>query len=128
MNVIITSFSYLDGYPADTSPHGGGFILDCRLLHNPYIIAELKDRSGKEQPVIEYLDQQPDVQEFAKLTFSLVDMAIERYQKRSFDYLSIGFGCTGGKHRSVYMAERLAKHIHEKFPEVEVAVRHTKGW
>ena len=128
MRVKITSFSYRDGYPADTSSHGGGFVFDTRLLYNPGLIAELLDYHGKEQPIIDYLDKQPDVQKFAEHVFAIIDLAIKNYQTRGYDYLSVSFGCTGGKHRSVYMAEHLARHVQDEFPGVEVDIIHTKGW
>jgi RNase adaptor protein for sRNA GlmZ degradation len=69
--------------------------------------------NGKHKPVIEYLDQQSDADEFLNNTFSLVDMSVDKYEERNFSHLLVSYGCTGGQHRSVYCAERLAEHLRE---------------
>ncbi len=122
--VEIYSFSYKKGYPQDLSGNGGGFIFDCRALHNPGIYKMYKDLTGKDAPVIEYLESRGEVQPFLHGVWTLTDPAIERYLSRGFTHLQIGFGCTGGQHRSVYSAEHTATHVRELFPEVEVRVIH----
>ena len=79
--------------------------------------------TGKDAPVIDYLNQQESVHQFLASVLSLVDASIGNYQQRGFKNLMISFGCTGGQHRSVYLAEQLAKRLRAR-NGVEVAVRH----
>ena len=123
LTVHINSFSYKHGIPDDPNGHGGGYVFDCRVISNPGKIEAYKCLTGKEKPVIEYLDQQGDVNEFLGNAFSLVDMSVDRYDERNFSHLMVGFGCTGGQHRSVYCAERLATHLRES-QNVQVTLWH----
>ena len=113
LTVAINSFSYNHGIPDDPHGHGGGYVFDCRAITNPGRLEQYKEMNGKHKPVIEFLDQEADANEFLSNTFSLVDMSIDNYEKRSFSHLLVSFGCTGGQHRSVYCAERLAEHLRE---------------
>jgi aminoglycoside/choline kinase family phosphotransferase len=113
LTVNINSFSYKHGIPEDPSGHGGGYVFDCRAISNPHHVEQLKDLNGKDKPVIEYLEQQSDVNEFLNATFSLADMSVDKYEERNFSHLRVSYGCTGGQHRSVYCAERLADHLRE---------------
>jgi aminoglycoside/choline kinase family phosphotransferase len=113
LTVNINSFSYKHGIPEDPSGHGGGYVFDCRAISNPHHVEQLKDLNGKDKPVIEYLEQQSDVNEFLSATFSLADMSVDKYEDRNFTHLRVSYGCTGGQHRSVYCAERLAEHLRE---------------
>ncbi len=124
LTVEVFSFSYKKGYPEDFSGNGGGFMFDCRSLHNPGRYAQYKTLTGKDKPVIDFLEKRGEIQAFLKKAWSLTDPAIERYISRGFTRLQIGFGCTGGQHRSVYSAERTASHIKEIFPEVNVKLIH----
>ncbi len=109
LTLSIRSFGYpKGGYPADTGGHGGGHVFDCRFLDNPGRDAEFRDQSGLDTGVIEFLEGREEVHTFYEHARSIVSASIERYLERGFDSLSVGFGCTGGQHRSVYMAERLA--------------------
>ena len=124
LTVEINSFSYKkSGIPKDKSGHGGGFVFDCRALPNPGRYAEYKQLSGKDQPVIDFLQREPAVHDFLEHIYKIIDPAIENYLERGFDYLSINFGCTGGQHRSVYCAENLYKHLKEKY-NIHVSLCH----
>jgi aminoglycoside/choline kinase family phosphotransferase len=113
LTVSINSFSYKHGIPEDPNGHGGGYVFDCRVISNPGKLEQYKEMNGKDKPVIEYLDHQSDVNEFLNNTFSLVDMSVDKYEERNFSHLLVSYGCTGGQHRSVYCAERLAEHLRE---------------
>lgn len=122
--VKVFSFSYKKGYPDDFTGNGGGFMFDCRSMHNPGRYAEYKSLTGLDKEVIEFLEKRGEVGKFVAQAFNMVLPAVERYKKRGFTDLQIGFGCTGGQHRSVYCAEALSKKIKERFPEVGVEVIH----
>ena len=124
LTVEVFSFSYKKGYPDDFSGNGGGFMFDCRALHNPGRYARFKSLTGRDEAVKDFLEERGEIQSFLKSAWSLTDAAVERYISRGFSKLQIGFGCTGGQHRSVYSAESTAKHISELFPEVNVRLVH----
>src|SRR5579859_47474 len=121
--VRIFSFSFHRGLPKDESGHGGGFVFDGRSLPNPGREERFKTLTGKDAPVIDYLNQQESVHQFLASVMSLVDASVSSYRQRGFKSLMISFGCTGGQHRSVFLAEQLAKHFRST-NGVEVAVRH----
>ena len=121
--VRIFSFSFHRGLPKDESGNGGGFIFDGRSLPNPGREERFKTLTGKDAPVIDYLNQQETVHQFLASVLSLVDSSISSYQQRGFKNLMVSFGCTGGQHRSVFLAEQLAKRLRGK-NGLEVAVRH----
>jgi RNase adaptor protein for sRNA GlmZ degradation len=121
--VRIFSFSFHGGLPKDESGNGGGFIFDGRSLPNPGREERFKMLTGKDAPVIDYLNQQDSVHQFIAAVLSLVDATISNYQQRGFKNLMVSFGCTGGQHRSVYLAEQLAKRLRGR-NGVEVRVRH----
>ena len=121
--VRITSFSFHRGLPKDDTGHGGGFIFDGRSLPNPGREERFKALTGKDAPVIDYLNQQESVHQFLASVMSLVDASANNYQRRGFKHLMVSFGCTGGQHRSVYLAEQLAKHLRGR-SGVEVVVQH----
>jgi len=121
--VRIFSFSFHHGLPKDESGNGGGFIFDGRSLPNPGREERFKTLTGKDAPVIDYLVQQESVHQFLASVLSLVDSSISNYQQRGFKNLMVSFGCTGGQHRSVFLAEQLAKRLRNR-NGVEVAVRH----
>lgn len=124
LTVRIGSFSYKHGYPEDEGGHGGGFVFDCRAIHNPGRYAEYTELCGFDDDVIRFLEDVPEVEDFWKHVRAMVDAQVREYLKRSFTSLSVYFGCTGGQHRSVYYAERLARHLRKKFPEVNVILTH----
>lgn len=123
LTIRIQSFSYKNGYPADDSGHGGGFVFDCRALPNPGKVDELKILTGKDQRVMVYMQQFDEVSRFLQQVYALTDAMIERYIQRDFEYCSVSFGCTGGQHRSVYCAEQLARHVSENY-DIKIELRH----
>jgi aminoglycoside/choline kinase family phosphotransferase len=124
LTVTIGSFSYKHGYPDDAAGHGGGFVFDCRALHNPGRYADYAELCGCDAPVAEFLSREPEVAEFWARVSGLVDAQVETYLKRGFSSLSVHFGCTGGQHRSVFLAERLAAHLADRYPRVNVMLSH----
>ena len=125
LTVRIFSFSFHHAMPADEAGNGGGFVFDARSLPNPGREEQFRTLTGKDAAVIEYLDGQPSVREFFGHAVSLVDASVAAYQGRGFSNLMVSFGCTGGQHRSVYLAEQLAKHLRDT-ASVEVVVRHAE--
>jgi aminoglycoside/choline kinase family phosphotransferase len=123
LTVRVNSFSFHRGLPADETGNGGGFIFDGRGLPNPGREEQFKPLTGKDVPVIEYLEQQESVRQFLASVIALVDSSIASYQSRGFKNLMVSFGCTGGQHRSVYLAEQLAKHLRGS-NGVEVVLHH----
>jgi RNase adaptor protein for sRNA GlmZ degradation len=123
LTVMINSFSYKRGIPIDESGHGGGFSFDCRALNNPGRYEQYKRLTGKDLKVIEFLEKEDDVHKFIKNVKGIVEISIENYLERSFSNLMINFGCTGGQHRSVYMAEYFANYLKNKY-NVNVVLRH----
>lgn len=131
LTVKICSFSYRKGIPEDSSLHGGGFVFDCRGIDNPGRHDQYKEIHGRDKPVMEYLERQTKMQDYLNSVFDIVDISVEEYIKRGFDYLSVNFGCTGGQHRSVYAADALARHLRNKY-KVNIDLCHreqeAKGW
>ena len=123
LTVDITSFSYKKGYPLDHSGNGGGFVFDCRSVRNPGRYDQYKPLTGKDQAVIRFFEEDSDMEDFLKPVFSIVERSVEKYLDRRFTHLSVSFGCTGGQHRSVYSAERLAAYLQNKY-QVRVVVHH----
>jgi aminoglycoside/choline kinase family phosphotransferase len=123
LHVEINSFSYRRGIPLDKSTNGGGFVFDCRAIHNPGRYQEYVEMTGKDQPVIDFFKEKSEMDEFLQSVFAIVNMSVDKYIKRKFTNLQVSFGCTGGRHRSVFSAESLAKHLREKF-DVNITLRH----
>jgi RNase adaptor protein for sRNA GlmZ degradation len=123
LTVRVFSFSFHRGLPQDETGNGGGFVFDGRSLPNPGREERFKTLTGKDAAVMDYLNQQESVHQFLANTISLVDASVTMYQRRGFKHLMVSFGCTGGQHRSVYLAEQLAKHLRGK-DGVDVVVHH----
>jgi aminoglycoside/choline kinase family phosphotransferase len=123
LTVRVFSFSFHRQAPSDGTGHGGGFVFDARGLPNPGREERFRALTGKDAAVIEYLNQEESVHQFLANAVSLVEASVASYLKRGFSSLMVSFGCTGGQHRSVYLAERLAKRL-RGMAGVEVVVRH----
>lgn len=121
--VKVYSFSYRKGIPEDDSGNGGGYVFDCRSTHNPGRYEPYKKLTGLDEPVIRFLEDDGEILAFLDNVYQLADTHVRRYVQRGFTSLMFCFGCTGGQHRSVYSAQHLAEHIHEKFG-IEVHICH----
>ncbi|HKV90921.1 MAG TPA: RNase adapter RapZ [Candidatus Angelobacter sp.] len=120
----IFSFSFhRSTLPKDESGHGGGFVFDARGLPNPGREERFKDLTGKDAPVVEFLEEKASVHEFLADAMRMVEGSVKNYLQRGFKSLTVSFGCTGGQHRSVYLAEALAKHF-QSWAGVEIRLRH----
>ena len=124
LTVSINSFSYKQGLPIDASGNGGGFIFDCRALTNPGRIEKYKELNGLDKSVISFFKKQKDIRIFLKNVEAIINQAMENYLERKFSHLMASFGCTGGQHRSVYCAEKIAKILEKKFPKAKICVKH----
>ncbi|MBP3472104.1 MAG: phosphotransferase [Paraprevotella sp.] len=123
LRVRVFSFSYRKGIPEDESGNGGGYVFDCRSTHNPGRYEPYKPLTGLDEPVIRFLEDDGEILTFLESVYRLADAHVERYLQRGFTDLMFSFGCTGGRHRSVYSAQHLAEHLHRKYG-IEVSVCH----
>ena len=127
LTVRVSSFSYRDGFPTDYSGHGGGWVFDCRFLPNPGREERFASLTGRDAAVVAFLESDPAVAAFLDRVESLVDAAVDNYRDRNFTDLSVAFGCTGGRHRSVYCAERLTEHLRRRGVTVDLKHREMGG-
>jgi aminoglycoside/choline kinase family phosphotransferase len=127
LTVRVCSFSYKKGIPEDPSGNGGGYVFDCRAVHNPGRYLEYKESTGKDENVIEFFKENSDMEEFLNPIFKLVDQSVETYMERKFTHLCINFGCTGGQHRSVYATERISKYLAEKYHVNIITIHREQG-
>ena len=116
LTVTVYSFSFKKGIPEDTSGNGGGYVFDCRSVHNPGKYERFKQLTGLDKPVIDFLEEDGEILRFLDNVYSLVDAHVERFLQRGFTHLQVSFGCTGGQHRSAYSAQHLAEHLVAKYP------------
>jgi aminoglycoside/choline kinase family phosphotransferase len=124
LTVHVGSFSFRRGYPSDNTGHGGGFVFDCRALPNPGRHVEFAYASGRDPEVVAFLEAQPETEAFWSGVQALIDAQVRTYRTRGFTDLTVSFGCTGGQHRSVYFAERLARHLRESHRDIGVRLVH----
>jgi len=124
LTVKVMSFSFLKGgLPADPSGNGGGHVFDCRALPNPGRYEKYKQLTGLDAEVKSFLGAREEVDVFVSNAFKIVSQSIDNYVERGFEHLMISFGCTGGQHRSVYCAERVAWEIKQNY-SVNVQIVH----
>ena len=117
MGLLIQSFGFKNGVPADTD-----FVFDVRCLPNPHWEVALKPLTGRDQAVIKYLEKYPEVEQMYQSIHGFLATWIPRFEKENRSYMTISIGCTGGKHRSVYLAERLAAALREE--RANLSLRH----
>ena len=122
--VTVTSFSFKKGMPFDPSGNGGGYVFDCRAINNPGRHIQYKTMTGRDEPVIRFLEEDGGVFAYLDNVYAMVDPHVEAFVAREFTSLMVSFGCTGGQHRSVYCAESFARHIASKYPHVRVRLIH----
>ena len=122
--VRVSSFSFKSGIPEDSTGNGGGYVFDCRSIHNPGRYEPYKKLTGRDEPVIKFLEDDGEILSFLEHVYGVVDPHVETYSERGFTSLMVSFGCTGGQHRSVYCAEHLAHHLAEKYPDIKVQLIH----
>lgn len=125
LTVSINSFSYKRGIPIDYSGNGGGYVFDCRAIHNPGRYEDYKSKTGKDPEVIAFFEKEEEIFTFLQSTYALVDQSVEKYIDRGFKHLMVSFGCTGGQHRSVYCAEKLSAHLKNKY-QVNIKLKHVE--
>ena len=123
LNVSINSFSYKNGIPVDNTGNGGGYVFDCRALPNPGRFEQYQTFTGKDDPVIKFMKEKPEIKHFIDNVYSVIDSSLKNYESRNFLHLMINFGCTGGQHRSVYCAEEIAYRIKQNY-RIRVHIRH----
>jgi hypothetical protein len=124
LEVKVYSFSFKKGVPSDPSGNGGGYVFDCRSIHNPGRYEPYKKLTGRDEPVIKFLEDDGEVFGFLEHAYGVLDPHVETYMKRGFTSLMVSFGCTGGQHRSVYCAEHMAHHLAQKYPGIRVRLIH----
>ncbi|MHB2025870.1 MAG: RapZ C-terminal domain-containing protein [Elusimicrobiota bacterium] len=123
LTVRIQSFSYRNGIPADERGHGGGYVFDCRSLPNPGRLPRFAQLNGQDPSVAAFFKKDPVVARFLSHVNNLIGDTVENYKNRNFTDLFVAFGCTGGRHRSVYCAERLAEFLIKKH-KIGVQISH----
>ncbi|HDL5395760.1 TPA: RNase adapter RapZ [Mannheimia haemolytica] len=115
LKIIFQSFGFKYGLPADSD-----YVFDVRFLPNPHWNPELRPMTGLEQPVIDLLERQTEVHNFIYQTRNYLEMWLPMLEQNNRSYLTIAIGCTGGKHRSIFIAEQLAKYFQAKGKNVQV--------
>ncbi len=113
LSIMFQSFGYKHGIPG-----GADFVFDARTLPNPYWDAALQPLSGRDGPVIDFLEAQPAVRDLLGDIIGFLERRIPLYQENNRGYLTVAIGCTGGQHRSVFLVERLAAHFGALYPDV----------
>lgn len=106
LSILLESFAYKHGLPADAD-----FVFDVRCLPNPHWVPALRPLSGRDAGVRDYLEEQPLVRDYLDQVLRFLDSFLPRFESDSRSYVTIAFGCTGGRHRSVYCAETVAGHL-----------------
>jgi RNase adapter protein RapZ len=123
LNIHLMSFGYKKGVPPEAD-----LMFDARFLPNPYFIPRIRAFSGKDKSVAKYLQSFPETAEFIRRVGNLLKYLVPRYIREGKRYLTVAIGCTGGRHRSVYVVEELAKLLKNKKRSIHVQHRDIKQW
>ena len=118
MLIVVQSFGFKYGLPLDSD-----LVLDARFLPNPFYEADLRKLTGNDQPVQDFLNKYPQTYEFIKMECEMLNYLIPKYEKEGKSQLVISIGCTGGQHRSVYIANNIYNYLRLKYPQVELRHR-----
>jgi UPF0042 nucleotide-binding protein len=118
MSLLFQSFGFKRGVPADAD-----LVFDVRMLPNPHWVKSLRMQNGLDREVQEFLESQPLAGELYRDICTYLDNWLPRYKDSNRSYMTVAIGCTGGQHRSVYLADRLYRHYHERFPNIHVRHR-----
>jgi len=118
MSLLFQSFGFKRGVPADAD-----LVFDVRMLPNPHWVKELRMKSGLDSEVQEFLESQPLAGELYRDICAYLDAWLPRYRDSNRSYMTVALGCTGGQHRSVYLADRLFHHYQARFPNIHVRHR-----
>ena len=110
LTIAIHSFGFKHRQPPQ-GLHGCGFVFDCRALPNPFWQTNLRPLNGLDAPIIAFFEARPEVAAFAQHAHSLVHYTATVYQQLQREHLNVSFGCTGGRHRSVYLSQWLQQHL-----------------
>jgi len=113
VSLMFESFGYKHGIPGDAD-----FVFDVRSLPNPYWDHSLRHLTGRDAAVMAYLEDSPSVRTMIDSIAAFLDVRIAEFEAANRSYLTIAIGCTGGQHRSVYIAEKLAAHFRRSYPHV----------
>ena len=115
MTVVLESFAFKRGVPQDVD-----FIFDARMLPNPYWVESLRDHTGLDEPVREWLEEDEAVKRMVRDVLAFLKSWLPEFQNSQRSYVTIGIGCTGGRHRSVYLVDRLSNELRDQFRDVLV--------
>jgi UPF0042 nucleotide-binding protein len=118
MSILIQSFGFKRGVPADAD-----LVFDVRMLPNPHWVKELRLKTGLDHEVAAFLENQPMTAELYDDISHYLDNWLPRYREGNRSYLNVALGCTGGQHRSVYLADRLFKHYQTQYPAIHIRHR-----
>lgn len=118
MSIMLQSFGFKRGLPSDSD-----LVFDVRMLPNPHWVKELRMKTGLDAPVKAFLDEQPMTLELYNDVRHYLDSWLPRYREGNRSYMTIAIGCTGGQHRSVYLADRLYQHYRDQYPGIHVRHR-----
>lgn len=121
MSILVTSFSYRHGLPREAD-----MVFDARLLNNPFYVDELRSLSGNEKPVATYIERDAALAPFIGSIKDLIMSSLTRFETQGRGYLTIAIGCTGGQHRSVYIANKLAEWLQKEKNQVKLRHRDLK--
>lgn len=129
LKVQVSSFSYKNGIPKSAGTHGGGYVFDCRGILNPGRYAAYKFLTGNDEAVCQFLERETRMPDFLNHVYALVSINVDDYLARGFENLDISFGCTGGQHRSVFAANKMAAYLRTRY-NIDVTVAHLneKKW